>query len=67
MLSLFDAALIGAGAFAAGAVNSVAGGGSFFWGATMSRRLPAVWLRRIVIAVALLLTLHYFFKVYGAA
>ncbi|MGA0611489.1 sulfite exporter TauE/SafE family protein [Caldimonas sp. KR1-144] len=38
-----------------------------WWGATMARRLPAVWLRRVVIVVALLLTLHYFFKVYGAA
>jgi uncharacterized protein len=38
-----------------------------WWGATMARKLPAPWLRRIVIAVALLLTLHYFFKVYGAA
>lgn len=38
-----------------------------WWGATMARKLPAAWLRRVVIAVALLLTLHYFFKVYGAS
>jgi len=38
-----------------------------WWGATMARKLPAHWLRRVVIAVALLLTLHYFFKVYGAS
>ncbi len=33
-----------------------------YWGATMARRLPAVWLRRIIIAVGGLLTLYYFGK-----
>ncbi|MCW7538864.1 sulfite exporter TauE/SafE family protein [Aquabacterium sp. A7-Y] len=35
-----------------------------YWGATVARKVPAVWLRRVVIAVAALLTLHYFMKFY---
>ncbi|AKJ26915.1 sulfite exporter TauE/SafE family protein [Caldimonas brevitalea] len=35
-----------------------------YWGATMARKVPAVWLRRVVIGVATALTLHYFFKFY---
>mgnify|MGYP000981941777 CR=1 FL=1 len=33
-----------------------------YWGATMARRLPAMWLRRVIIAVGGLLTLYYFGK-----
>ena len=33
-----------------------------YWGATMARRLPAIWLRRFIIAVGGLLTLYYFGK-----
>ncbi|MFU2487506.1 sulfite exporter TauE/SafE family protein [Thauera sp. WH-1] len=33
-----------------------------YWGAAMARRLPAVWLRRFIIAVGGLLTLYYFGK-----
>ncbi|MHB1375054.1 MAG: TSUP family transporter, partial [Thauera sp.] len=33
-----------------------------YWGAAMARKLPAVWLRRFIIAVGSLLTVYYFGK-----
>lgn len=33
-----------------------------YWGATIARKIPAVWLRRFIIAVGLLLTIFYFYK-----
>ena len=33
-----------------------------YWGAAMARKLPAIWMRRFIIAVGGLLTLYYFGK-----
>ncbi|HEY8606531.1 MAG TPA: sulfite exporter TauE/SafE family protein [Noviherbaspirillum sp.] len=33
-----------------------------YWGASVARRIPAVWLRRFIIAVGALLTVFYFIK-----
>jgi uncharacterized membrane protein YfcA len=33
-----------------------------YWGATVARRLPAIWLRRFIIGVGGLLTVYYFAK-----
>ncbi|SNS62303.1 hypothetical protein SAMN06265795_104174 [Noviherbaspirillum humi] len=33
-----------------------------YWGATVARKIPAVWLRRFIIAVGFLLTIFYFYK-----
>ncbi len=44
-------------------VGAIAGG---LAGARVARRLPAVWLRRIVIAVGLILSAYYFWRYYGS-
>jgi uncharacterized protein len=33
-----------------------------YWGASIARRIPALWLRRFIIAVGFLLTAFYFYK-----
>ena len=33
-----------------------------YWGATIARKIPALWLRRFIIAVGFLLTVFYFYK-----
>jgi len=33
-----------------------------YWGATIARKIPSLWLRRFIIAVGLLLTVVYFYK-----
>ncbi|GIZ51501.1 sulfite exporter TauE/SafE family protein [Noviherbaspirillum aridicola] len=33
-----------------------------YWGASIARRVPALWLRRFIIAVGLMLTVFYFIK-----
>jgi hypothetical protein len=38
-----------------------------YWGASMARKVPALWLRRLVIAVGAFLTLYYFHRVATAA
>ena len=43
-------------------VSAMAGG---YAGATLARRLPAIWLRRLVVAVGTLLSAVYFFKTYA--
>jgi uncharacterized membrane protein YfcA len=42
-------------------VTAVLGG---YWGALVARRLPAVWLRRFIIATGSALTVYYFSKTY---
>jgi uncharacterized protein len=43
-------------------ISAMAGG---YAGATLARRLPAIWLRRFVVAVGTLLSAVYFFKTYA--
>ncbi|MCM5679150.1 sulfite exporter TauE/SafE family protein [Schlegelella sp. S2-27] len=38
-----------------------------YWGASMARKVPALWLRRLVIAVGAFLTLYYFHRAAVAA
>jgi uncharacterized membrane protein YfcA len=33
-----------------------------YWGASMARKIPALWLRRFIIAVGFMLTVFYFYK-----
>lgn len=33
-----------------------------YWGVTVARKIPALWLRRFIIAVGLILTVFYFYK-----
>jgi uncharacterized membrane protein YfcA len=33
-----------------------------YWGASMARRIPALWLRRFIITVGFMLTVFYFYK-----
>jgi uncharacterized protein len=33
-----------------------------YWGATIARKIPALWLRRFIIAVGFILTVFYFYK-----
>jgi len=33
-----------------------------YWGATIARKIPALWLRRFIITVGMLLTVFYFYK-----
>ncbi|RJG07927.1 sulfite exporter TauE/SafE family protein [Noviherbaspirillum cavernae] len=33
-----------------------------YWGASIARKIPALWLRRFIIAVGLVLTVFYFYK-----
>jgi uncharacterized membrane protein YfcA len=33
-----------------------------YWGASVARKIPALWLRRFIIAVGLMLTVFYFYK-----
>jgi uncharacterized protein len=33
-----------------------------YWGATIARKIPALWLRRFIIAVGIVLTVFYFYK-----
>ncbi len=35
-----------------------------YWGASVARRIPALWLRQFIIAVGLLLTAFYFYKTF---
>jgi uncharacterized membrane protein YfcA len=43
-------------------IGAIAGG---YFGAKMARRIPAFWLRAVVITVGVTLTLVYFYRVYG--
>ena len=42
-------------------ITAMAGG---YAGASVARQLPAIWLKRLVIAVGASLTVIYFFKTY---
>ncbi len=35
-----------------------------YWGASVARRIPALWLRRFIIAVGFMLTIFYFYKTF---
>lgn len=35
-----------------------------YWGATIARRIPALWLRRFIITVGFILTIFYFYKTF---
>ena len=35
-----------------------------FWGATVARKIPALWLRRFIITVGFGLTVFYFYKTF---
>jgi uncharacterized protein len=35
-----------------------------YWGASIARKIPALWLRRFIIAVGFALTVFYFYKTF---